>query len=69
MSVIVQMRHIRAAKLCARGSRHWFETNGFSWADFVANGKPADELEATGDALALQVVAIARQEAADGRRQ
>lgn len=68
MTVIVRMRHIRAADLCAGGARQWFAHHGFSWPDFLENGKSADELEATGDALALQVVAIARAEDADGRQ-
>lgn len=65
--VIVTMKHIRAAKLCASGARNWFDVNGFSWNDFLINGKSADELEATGDALALRVTAAARKEAEDGR--
>lgn len=64
---IVRIQHIRSAKLCASGARRWFESHGFSWADFLANGKSADELDATGDALALRVTAIARKEAGDGQ--
>ncbi len=65
---IVTMRHIRSAKLCASGARDWFKQYGFSWSDFLENGKPVEELEATGDALALKVTAIARKEEEDGRR-
>lgn len=64
----VYIQHIRAADLCARGARQWFEFHGFSWQDFLDNGKAAEELEATGDAFAFAVTAIARAEAADGRR-
>lgn len=63
---IVTISHIRQAKLCAGGARAWFEHHGFSWSDFLTNGKSADELDATGDALAFRVTAIAREE--DGRR-
>ena len=67
MTVIVTMRHVRAADICSNGARRWFQEHGFSWTDFLENGKSADELEATGDAIALRVTAIARAEAADGR--
>ena len=65
--IMVRVHHIRSARLCASGARRWFESHGFSWADFLANGKAADELEATGDAFALRVTAIARKEAEDGQ--
>ena len=65
---LVTMKHIRQADLCAKGAREWFASHGFDWGDFLENGKDADELDATGDALAHQVTAIARQEASDGRR-
>jgi hypothetical protein len=68
VTVIVQFKHIRAAKLCARGARAWFSKYGFSWDEFVAKGKSADELEATGDALAFRVTEIARREASRGGR-
>lgn len=60
---IVTIEHIRQANLCMKGARNWFAFHGFSWPDFIANGKSADELEATGDALAFRVTAIARQKA------
>lgn len=65
MSVLVTITHIRQAKLCAKGARNWFQSHGFSWADFLQNGKSADELEATGDPLAFRVTAIARAHEAD----
>ena len=65
--IVVHIHHVRAAKLCMSGARRWFESHGFSWVDFLTNGKSADELEATGDALALRVTAIARGESASGR--
>ena len=64
---IVTIRHVRKAMLCMAGARNWFASHGFDWGDFLENGKEADELDATGDALAHQVTAIARQEAANGR--
>lgn len=73
----VYAKDIRAAKLCFGGARQWFRRHGLDWQDFVANGIGAERLEATGDALAVRVIAIAREregcdpcedrEAADGR--
>ena len=67
MTVTVKISHVRKADLCSGGARRWFKSYGFSWNDFLQNGKSADELEATGDPLALKVVAIAREDAANGR--
>lgn len=67
-TVLVTVAHIRQAKLCTGGARNWFNRHGFSWNDFVTNGIAAEQLEATGDPLALQAAAIARQEAENGRR-
>lgn len=52
---------------CLRKARPWFKRHGLDWRDFVRNGIDAAALEATGDALALAVVAHARQEVAHGR--
>lgn len=59
---IVRMEHIRKAKLCASGARAWFRSHDFSWPDFLEHGMDADVLDATGDALAFRVTAIARAE-------
>jgi len=67
--LIITVQHIYtvpawngATGFCGRGARAWFAQHNLSWADFVANGLPASILEATGDALALQVVAHAREQ-------
>ena len=65
-NITVFVRHIRAAKLCAGGTRDWFARQGFDWADFIANGIPIEKMEATGDPLALRVTAQARKEASGG---
>ncbi len=44
------------------GARQWWAHNGFDWSDFVTNGIPVEQLEATGDKFALDVSAIARTE-------
>lgn len=66
-NITVFMRHIRAANLCAGGTREWFVRHGFDWGDFIANGMPIERMEATGDPLAMRVTAQARKEVANGR--
>ena len=58
--VIGTVQDLRAARLCFQGSRPWLARHGLSWQDFLANGIEAETLEATGDALALRVIAQAR---------
>lgn len=67
LPVIVTVAHIRRANYCMSGSREWFGRHGFSWNDFLEHGRSADDLEATGEALAFVVTKIAREEAANGQ--
>jgi hypothetical protein len=64
LPVIVQMRHIREAKLCCSGMRAWFARHDLDVLDFIRNGIPAERLEATGDHFALTVCKLARAQAA-----
>lgn len=61
LRVLVRVEHFRAAKFCAAGARDWGASHGLSWDHFVSDGYPSDILEATNDALALKVVAKARE--------
>lgn len=58
--MIITMRDIRAACMCSRGTRAFFERHGIDWAEFLRNGVPAEKLESTGDAMAMHVVEVAR---------
>lgn len=58
----ITVRHLRLAKMCARSARPWFARQGLSWDTFIAEGYDADTLRATGDALALKVIAVAESE-------
>lgn len=49
-----------ALGFCARGGRLWARQQGLDWAAFVREGLPAEVLEATGDPMALRLVAHAR---------
>jgi hypothetical protein len=62
--VRVFMKDIRSAKMCSKGARAFFSRHHLDWEDFLRNGINSDKLEATGDAMALEVVEVAR-----GRKQ
>ena len=61
---MVRMEHVRAARMCSRGTRAFFERHGLDWAAFLREGISSEQLEATRDAMALKVVEVAR-----GRKQ
>lgn len=58
--VMVKMCHIRQARMCSSGAREFFQRHGLDWAAFLKEGIPSKELAATRDAMALQVVEVAR---------
>ena len=58
--ILVRVEDLRAARLCFQGARPWFRRHGFDWQAFLAAGIAADRLAATGDALALRVIAEAK---------
>ncbi len=60
--ITVTMRHVREEALCSRGMREWMKLHGFDWHDFVRNGLPVEQAEATGDEFARRVCARARKE-------
>lgn len=60
--VMVTMKHIRQCKMCSRGARAFFDRYGLDWSEFLRSGLPAEDLEQTGDAMAIQVAAAARAE-------
>lgn len=62
--VIVRMEHVRAARMCSRGARAFFARHNLDWQTFIKDGLPAEVIAATGDAMALQLVEVAR-----GRKQ
>jgi hypothetical protein len=52
----ITMTDIIDAGHCPSGTRRWFEGYGLDFRAFLRGGIAADELLATGDALAVQVV-------------
>jgi hypothetical protein len=59
---LVTMRHVRAAGQCRRGAKAFAERHGLDWDEFRVNGLPASVVEATGDALAIKVAEVAREQ-------
>ena len=59
----------RTPGYCVPKSREWAQRHGIDFKAFMRDGIDADVLLATGDALALRLVAWAREceEAKDGR--
>jgi arsenate reductase-like glutaredoxin family protein len=61
VSLRITITDIRAAGHCARGARTWFERHGFDFRAFLKDGISEEELLATGDALAVQVIEHKRE--------
>ena len=61
----IYISDLRKAKMCARGSRAFFLARGWDWQDFLKNGRDARDFIDTNDAMALQVVEVAK----NGRQQ
>ena len=58
--LLITMRDVRAATMCSRGARAFFQRHNLDWQTFLREGLPAEVIEATGDAMALRVVEVAR---------
>ncbi len=63
---IATIDHARRLGYCSRGMRAFFELHALDWQQFRDRGLPADVIEATGDAMAIKVAALAREDAAKG---
>jgi hypothetical protein len=57
---MVKMVHLRKARMCSRGARAFFVRHNLDWDAFLREGVPAEALAETGDAMALEVVEVAR---------
>lgn len=56
----IYMSDIRKANMCSRGTRAFFLARGWDFQDFLLNGLDEEQLIKTGDAMALQVVEVAK---------
>ncbi|EBG4311428.1 hypothetical protein GA497_19665 [Salmonella enterica] len=60
--IFITMAHIRAAGGCAPGARTWFKKYGLDFRLFIRDGGiSGNTLLNTGDAFAMRVVQLARQ--------
>lgn len=66
--VRLHQRHLRQTRTCMKNSRMWFKDRGWSWQDFLDNGRPVEDFIAVGDVLAQPAIDAALQEARDGRK-
>lgn len=57
---LVRMPDVRAVHMCSSGARLFCDRHGFDWNEFLKNGIPVSQLEATGDHLALKVAEYVR---------
>lgn len=62
----IYMRHLRALKFCARGSREFFQKHQLDWSKFLREGIERDRLAGTGDAMAIKAAEIADAENNNG---
>lgn len=60
--IIVRMSHVRKAHLCSRGACAWFKQRNMNYTHFLQNGMAIEMLEDTGDAFAMAVCRVARDE-------
>jgi hypothetical protein len=58
----VYPRHLRKLGYCRRGTREFFYRHDLDWSEFLRNGLPEQEFLATGDAMAIRLVKVARDE-------
>lgn len=58
---MIRMEHVRAAKMCSRGARTFLARHNLDWNRFLTEGLPEEDLLATGDAMAEQVVRVAHE--------
>lgn len=56
----IYMSDIRKANMCSKGTRQFFVNQGWDFQDFLKNGIDAEKFIETGDAMALQVVEVAK---------
>lgn len=60
--IMLHMRHIHAGGYCSRGARAWCERHNINYMEFLQHGIAVERIEASGDAFALHVCRLAREE-------
>jgi arsenate reductase-like glutaredoxin family protein len=57
----ITITDVRRAGHCVKGAKTWFERNGLDFKVFLKEGMTEEELLATGDGLAQDVIAHKRR--------
>lgn len=63
---VVRIEHVRAAFLCTRGARRWFQARDLDWTRFLSDGLPASVIGQWDDPLAARAIEQAIAQARDG---
>lgn len=58
--IVVTVADIRQCRMCMRGAREFYKRHKLDWGQLLSEGTPVELIEATGDAMALKVVEVAR---------
>ena len=66
MSITVTIADIRAAGHCVAGAKKWFAANKIPFKAGLKDGWDEETLLASGDALAVKVVEVAKRRLSDG---
>lgn len=56
----VNIRDLRAARMCSSGARDFFKRHQLDWSAFIKEGVEEEDLLNTGDAMAKRLVEVAR---------
>lgn len=59
--MIITHMDMRRMKYCNKGAREFFNRHGLDWSLFMAEGLPEEVILATGDDLAIQLVAFVKE--------
>lgn len=60
--ILLHPHHIRQGGYCMRGARAWCERYNINYTQFVLHGIDVEIIEANGDAFAMHVCQLAREE-------
>lgn len=64
--ILVQPKHARLLKFCAKGQRLWAIQHGLDWSEYCKNGLPIEQFRALDDEMAQAVADVAEKEVAGG---
>lgn len=57
---VIKVSDIRQCRMCMSGARAFYKRHNLCWQTLLREGTPIELIEATGDAMAHQVVEVAR---------